>query len=152
MSELFLEYGLLGLFLASFLAATVVPFSSEAVMATMIGTDFSPVSVVLIATLGNWLGGITSYLLGRLGKWEWLEKWFRVDRKKVLRAMEKWQRFGVWLALLAWLPVVGDLIAVGLGFVRANWWKTIFLMGVGKLVRYTVLALSIWYAIDWMNS
>ena len=76
------ELGLLGLFIASFLAATVVPFSSEFVFSAMVFGGFNAWSCVIVATMGNWLGGMTCYYLGRLGKIEWIEKYFRIKREK----------------------------------------------------------------------
>ena len=71
------DYNLWGLFLASFLAATVVPFSSEALLTVLIvnGTDVT--SAIVVATAGNWLGGMSSYAIGYMGKWEWIEKYLR---------------------------------------------------------------------------
>lgn len=71
------EYGYWGLLLASFLAATVLPFSSEVVFAALIAAGLDSWQCILFATLGNAAGGATCYYLGRLGKTEWLEKWFR---------------------------------------------------------------------------
>ncbi|MCQ2050360.1 MAG: DedA family protein, partial [Candidatus Saccharibacteria bacterium] len=72
--------GLLGLFLGTFLAATVVPFSSDALYVAILLATKQPASCLIIGTLGNWLGGITTYWLGRIGRWEWVEKWFKVKR------------------------------------------------------------------------
>ena len=74
-------YGYLGLFIASFLAATVVPFSSELVFTALVLGGLDPWICVLVATAGNWLGGLTCYWLGSLGKLEWIEKWFRIKKK-----------------------------------------------------------------------
>ena len=72
------ELGLLGLFIGTFLAATVVPFSSDALYIGILLTGISPVATLIVGTLGNWLGGVTTYFLGRLAKWEWVEKTFKV--------------------------------------------------------------------------
>ena len=68
------EWGLFGLFISSFLSATVIPFSSEFVLSFMILNGFDIYLTILIATIGNWLGGLSSYLIGRLGKWIIIEK------------------------------------------------------------------------------
>ncbi len=80
------DYNLWGLFLASFLAATVVPFSSEAILSYLIVTGTDPYTAVVVATAGNWLGGMSSFAIGFLGKWEWIEKYLRIKREKI----EKW--------------------------------------------------------------
>ena len=68
----FVEYGYIGLFLASFLAATILPFGSEVVFVGLIAAGLNGWSCVLIASVGNWLGGMTNYYLGHLGKVEWI--------------------------------------------------------------------------------
>jgi membrane protein YqaA with SNARE-associated domain len=80
------EYSLWGLFLASFLAATVVPFSSEALLSYLIINGTDAYTAVLVASAGNWLGGMSSYAIGYLGKWEWIEKYLRIKRETI----EKW--------------------------------------------------------------
>lgn len=142
-----LDYGYWGLFLAAFLAATVIPFSSDAVLAVMVVNGFDPIYCVTFASIGNWLGGMSSYFLGYLGKWQWLSKYMGMKREKV----EEWQtrivRYGATAALLTWLPIIGDLLAVALGFFRVGIAKVAVLMLVGKTVRYVIialLALGVW--------
>ncbi|QQS28846.1 MAG: DedA family protein [Sphingobacteriales bacterium] len=129
-----------GLFFASFLAATVVPFSSEAILAAMLLGNYHPVSCVLIASTGNWLGGMSGYYLGYLGKWEWLEKYFRFDRAKLDDWNVRLSKYGYFLAFLCWLPSIGDFIAVGLGFIRSNVYLVSLIMFLGKFLRYVVVA------------
>lgn len=134
------DYSLWGLFLASFLAATVVPFSSEALLTYLIATGTPVSAAVIVATAGNFLGGMSSYVIGYLGKWEWIEKILRIKRS----TLEKWHnrlyRRGAVFAFLSWVPVVGDIFAVGLGLLRANIGVTASAMLVGKLLRYVVWA------------
>ena len=113
---MFIELGYLGLFIASFLSSTIIPMGSEFILIALIANGFNPYYCILIATIGNTLGGITSYGIGYLGKWEWIEKWFKVTPEKIERHAEKIKRWGPWFALLTWLPGVGDIIAIGLGF------------------------------------
>lgn len=133
------EHGLLGLFLASFLSATVVPFSSEGVLAAMALGPWSGSGLWAAASLGNTLGGMSSYGLGRLGNMERIARWLRTDPTKVLRWQGLVQRHGAWAALLTWLPFVGDPIAIALGLGRSRLWPTVLLMFVGKAVRYGVV-------------
>ena len=80
------ELGLLGLFLGNILAATIVPFSSDALYIAVLAASGQTVPCFIVATLGNWLGSLITYGMGRLGKWEWLEKWFKVKRDNRRRA------------------------------------------------------------------
>ncbi|MBE6202697.1 MAG: DedA family protein [Rikenellaceae bacterium] len=139
--EALLEYGYIGLFIGSFLAATVVPFSSDVLLVGMLLAGGDPIITVAVATIGNWLGGLTSYWLGWLGKTEWLERWFRVKRETIERHKAKVERWGAWLALLTWTPFVGDVFAIVLGFYKAPFWPSALWMFVGKCGRFIVWAL-----------
>ena len=132
--------GLFGLFIGCLLAATIVPFSSEALVAGAMLLDYDLWIIVLVAALGNTAGGMISFLMGWLCKWEWLEKWFKVKREKLMRVHDRVGKYGLWAALLTWMPVVGDLIAIAMGLIRLNPWWTMLLMFVGKLGRYIVSA------------
>ena len=76
--EFLLEYGYIGLFIGAFLAATILPMSSDVLLVGLLAVGADPYISVAVATAGNWLGGLTSYWLGRAGKWEWIEKYFKV--------------------------------------------------------------------------
>ncbi len=130
------SYGLLGLFLGSFLAATVVPFSSDALYAGVLLAGCPPLACLLVGTLGNWLGSLTSFAIGWLGKWEWIERWLHVSREKLERQRHRIDRWGVWLALLTWLPFVGDVFAIALGFYRISPVKSGLFMLLGKFLRF----------------
>ena len=130
--------GLLGLFIGTFLAATVLPLSSDALYIAVLMATGSPVECLLVGTLGNWLGGVTTYFLGRLAKWEWLEKWFKVKRETLERQKEKVDRYGVWLALISWVPVIGDAFVLALGFYKTPAFWTMILMLAGKAGRFFV--------------
>ena len=132
------ELGLLGLFIASFLAATVVPFSSELVFSAMVFGGLDAWSCVLVATLGNWLGGMTCYYLGMLGKMEWIEKYLRIKKEKLENFSERIHKYGDWFAFFSFLPGIGDIIAVASGFFRCNIWIVAASMLLGKFVRYIV--------------
>ncbi len=133
------DYGYLGLFLAAFLAATVLPLASEGLLGVMVYTGYDPNWCIVVATIGNWLGSLTTYWLGWLGKWEWLEKYFGVKRAKVERTRWFMDQYGVFSALLSWVPVIGDVIAVALGYFRVTFWKVNILFLIGKFARYVVL-------------
>lgn len=130
--------GLLGLFIGTFLAATIFPFSSDALYVGVLLTGISPVSVLTVGTLGNWLGGVTTYFLGRLAKWEWVEKTFKVKPETLEKQHRYIKKYGVWVALMTWIPFVGDVIAIALGFYKCPAAQSLFLMLVGKFARFAV--------------
>lgn len=144
MIELLQQWGVLGLFLGSFLAATVVPFSSDVLLVGALAAGCDPVSCIVSATVGNWLGGMSSYLLGWLGRWEWLERWLHVKPETLERQRERVSRWGVWLALLTWVPVVGDIFAIALGFYRVAPLRCALFILIGKAVRYIAWAGIYW--------
>lgn len=134
-----LEWGLWGLFLASFLAATILPFSSEAVLAAMALGSWSGQSLLIVASVGNTLGGMTNYAIGRWIPEQRLFKRLRVDPAKAERWRNTIRRHGPWTASLCWLPVIGDVIAIALGLFRAPLVSSAALMFIGKAVRYAVI-------------
>lgn len=138
MAEYF-ELGFLALFAASFIAATILPFSSEALLLGILMAGYNPTACLIIATAGNWLGGLTNYYLGYLGKWEALEKWFNTKKEKVLNYKNVANKYGSLLALLSWVPIIGDLLAIALGFFRVKAIPVFLFMLVGKAARYAVI-------------
>lgn len=133
------DWGYWGMFISAFLAGTILPFSSEAVLLACIGFGLDPVGSTLATTAGNVLGGLTCYWIGHLGKMEWIEKYFKVDQKQMERAKRFIHGRGSWIALFSFLPVIGDAILIVLGLMRANVWIVTLSMSVGKLGRYTIL-------------
>lgn len=145
MLEGFQEWGYLGLFIASFLAATVLPFSSEAVFSGLIIAGLDHWTCIFVATLGNSLGGMTCYWLGHLGKIEWIEKYSGVKKAKLEKWVPRMQKHGDWLAFFAFLPGIGDIIAVACGFVRSNVWIVATTLTLGKFARYIVwMYMHVW--------
>ena len=138
--EWLFEYSLWGLFLASFLAATVVPFSSEVVLTAVLASGTDIYTAVIVASLGNWVGGMSSFALGYMGKWEWIEKYLRVKRETIEKWHDRLYKRGAFFAFLTWVPGVGDIFAIGLGVLRSNIWIVAITMLAGKFVRYVVWA------------
>ncbi|MPM58184.1 Inner membrane protein YqaA [bioreactor metagenome] len=134
--ELFGDLGYLGLFIGTFLAATVVPFSSDFLIIGVLVAGANPLLAFILATVGNWLGGLTSYYLGHLGKWEWIEKWLRVKEESLNKHKSKIEKYGSLIALLSWAPFVGDIFAIGLGFYRVDFLKSAVFMFIGKALRF----------------
>ena len=145
--EFLIDYGYIGVFIASFLAATVLPFSSEVVLTGVLLAGASYWPCMVAATLGNFLGGMSCYWLGMLGKVEWIEKYLKLDPVK-LKKVEDWIRGkGSWTGFFVFLPGIGDFIAVALGFLRANVWIVAFSMFLGKAIRYFRCSLARRYVI-----
>lgn len=136
--EILGEWGYIGLFIGTFLAATIIPFSSEFLIIGVLVAGANPVASFFVATIGNWLGGLTSYWLGYVGKWEWIEKWLRVSREKLERQKHKIERYGAMIAFMSWAPFVGDVFAIGLGFYRIKFVKAALFMLFGKAVRFAL--------------
>ena len=126
---------LLGLFANAFLAATILPFSSEPLFLALLALGKDPFTCFLVATVGNSLGGLTNLLLGRFSR-NYFEK-----RGKSPRGKELIQRYGAWIAWLSWVPFVGDPLLVAAGFYRTPFVMTAVFMVAGKAGRYAIL----WY-------
>ena len=124
-------------FLASFAAATVIPLSSEVFLIAMLAAGFNPILTLACATVGNWMGGLSSYWLGRLGKLEWIEV-LSCQKEKIEKARNKDPGQGRVDSSFTWLPGIGDPIAIALGLMRANFLNTAFWMLIGKGARYAV--------------
>ena len=139
LTQVLVEWGYVGLFLSALLAGSIVPFSSELVMVALVGMGLSPALCVLSATLGNTLGGMTCYYLGRLGRLDWIEKYLKVKREKIERTRLFLQGKGALMAFFTFLPFVGEAIAIALGFMRSNVPLVVLSMLLGKLVRYAVM-------------
>lgn len=139
----YIDYGYLGLFLISFLSATILPLSSEGVLLLMPTAGFDPLVSLIVASLGNILGGSTNYWIGRLGNPLWLKR-IGIQEKSLLRFENAVKRYGVFSALLSWVPIIGDPLTVALGFFRVKWWSVLILMSLGKVIRYAII-LSPWF-------
>lgn len=141
--QILIDWGYPGLFISALLAGSIIPFSSELVMVALVKVGLSPALCVLFATLGNTLGGMTCYYMGHIGKTDWIEKYFKVKKEKI----DKMQRFlqgkGALMAFFAFLPFVGEVIAIALGFMRSNVVLTTASMFVGKLIRYIIMLLAL---------
>lgn len=141
-----IDYGYVGLFLGSFLAATVIPFSADVLLIVLLAAGADPYLAITLATIGNWFGGLTSYWLGRIGKWSWLEKYFGIRQEKLERQRKRIMRWGSLLAFMTWLPVIGDVLAVALGFYRIGFVRSAVFMLLGKGTRF-ILWTVIYYLV-----
>ena len=132
--------GYLGLFSTAFLAATILPFSSEAVLAGLIAFDrYDPWLLWLAASSGNTLGALLNWFLGRFCLHWQDHRWFPDTPGQLMRAQSWFKRHGVWSLLLAWVPVVGDPLTFAAGLMRVNVWLFLVLVAMGKAGRYAVV-------------
>ncbi|MDE5678441.1 VTT domain-containing protein [Phocaeicola sp.] len=138
--QFLIDWGYWGLFLGSFIAGSVLPFSSEAVLAACVGPlGLDPVISIAAATAGNVAGGMTCYWMGHLGNMEWIEKYFHVKKEKMDRAERFVHGRGAWMAFFAFIPILGSAISIVLGMMRANIWIVVLAMTTGKILRYALL-------------
>lgn len=137
--ENYIEYGYVGLAVISFLAATILPVGSEVFFMAMIAAGYPAGWCLWWASLGNTLGGMTNYYLGRLGKTEWLEKHLKFSAAKMAGVQEQLRYKGALSAFFSFLPAVGDVIPFVLGYMRASGSVTAAAMFAGKLARYALL-------------
>jgi membrane protein YqaA with SNARE-associated domain len=151
--ESFAEWGYLGLFFASFLAATIIPFlSSEALLSLMIVNQYSLGLVLLVATIGNWLGGLSCYYIGWIGKWDLIEKHLKIKASTLERLKPNVDRWGAPLAFFCWIPIIGDPLAVGLGLFKTNPISVALWILIGKGVRYLVWAYITFSGMNFYNN
>jgi membrane protein YqaA with SNARE-associated domain len=150
MLEGFAEYGYWGLLLASFLAATILPFSSEVVFAALIAAGLDIWSLILFATIGNSLGGATCFYLGKLGKIEWLNRWFKISEEKIIKTSNILKGKGSIMGFLGFMPAIGDVILVALGYMRANTTLVLISMTIGKFARYLILGFGADRILTWL--
>jgi len=138
-------YGYWGMTIAAFLAGSVFPFSSEAVMVSLQLAGLEPWPLFLSASVGNVAGSMFNYYVGTLGRLEWIEKYLHIRREKVLRAQAWMENRGVWMGTLCFLPIIGSALSVALGYMRANPYKSFIAISIGKTARYAVLILVTYY-------
>ena len=141
--QLLIDWGYLGLFLSALIAGSILPFSSELVLVALVKLGLSPALCVLSAALGNTVGGMTCYYIGRLGRTDWIEKYLRVKPERVERMQRFLQGKGALMAFFVFLPIVGEVIAIALGLMRSNVWITTLSMFTGKLLRYVLMLLAL---------
>lgn len=133
----------LSLFFTAFIAATLFPLSSEALLAALIYQKYSLLLLWLAATAGNSLGSCVNWYLGRQCL-RWQDKrWFPVTPLQLARAQQRFQRYGPFSLLLAWVPVIGDPLTFVAGIMRVPFTQFVVLVLLGKAVRYAVV---IWLA------
>lgn len=129
----------LSLFITAFLAATLLPLSSEALLATLIYQHYSLPLLWLAASVGNTLGSCVNWYLGRQCLHLQQKKWFPFSQEQMNRAQMRFQRYGQWSLLVAWLPIIGDPLTFFAGVMRMPFYRFLFLVFCGKGFRYLVV-------------
>ncbi|AWK81085.1 TPA: YqaA family protein [Photobacterium damselae] len=132
------QSGLWVLFSTGFLSATLLPGGSEAnLIASLNLGDNAPWLLVLVATLGNSLGGMTNYWLGRLIP-------DKTSQEKHGHKAIRWvKKYGYWSLFFSWLPIIGDPLCLAAGWLRLRPWLSFVIIVVGKAARYSVLAVIV---------
>jgi membrane protein YqaA with SNARE-associated domain len=142
------QWGYPGLFISAVVSGSIFPFSSELVLIALIKLGLEPISCVLLASVGNTIGGMSCYYMGYAGKTEWVEKYMKLNHDKIDSMQKKLKKHGSYMAFFAFLPAVGEVIAVTLGFMRTNQFATTTSMFVGKLIRYIAMTIPLLFAIN----
>lgn len=137
--SLLISYGYWGMLFTAFVAGSIFPFSSEAVMTGLLAAGLEPWGLIVYGTIGNVMGGMLNYCVGRMGKQEWIERYLHVKQKDMDRASRFMAGRGAWMGFFAFVPVIGSAITVVLGLMRANIPITIISMTIGKALRYWAL-------------
>ena len=137
--QLLIDYGYWGMLLAAFLAGSFFPFSSEAVRIALLAAGLQPWPLVAYGTVGNVLGSVVNYGIGRMGRTEWIERYLHVSEERMEQAQRFMRGRGAWMGFFAFLPVLGSAITIALGLMRANPIITFISITIGKLLRYVIL-------------
>ncbi len=134
------DYGYIGLFISSFLASTILPLGSEALVILLIRINCSFLLVVAVATAGNYLGACTSYYIGFKGRQDLIEKYLGIPRAKLEKADKWFRKYGTYSLLFTWVPVIGDAITVSGGILKLDFKTFSFYVILGKALRYAAVA------------
>lgn len=139
----FYELGYLGLFLGCLLSATIIPFASEGILLAFVLGGYDPLTSLLVATSGNSVGSISNYGIGLIGKPDLIKKRIK-NPARYERISLSIQKYGYWMSLLTWVPILGDPLTILLGFFRVNFWYFLVLMTLSKFMRYLIIIYFIW--------
>ena len=130
----------LSLFVISFLAATILPFSSELTLAGLMATSsYENLLLLLVASLGNVLGSVVNWILGFYSRNLAKKKWFPFKDEKIERSSRYFNKFGKWSLLFAWIPIIGDPLTLAAGLLRVKFIEFLILVSIGKISRYLII-------------
>ena len=130
----------LSLFLISFLAATILPFSSELTLAGLLATsNYDNLLLLIVASLGNILGSVVNWVLGFYSRSLSTKKWFPFKNEQIEKSSRWFNKFGRWSLLFAWVPFIGDPLTLAAGLLRIKFIEFLILVTIGKVSRYITI-------------
>ena len=130
----------LSLFTVSFLAATILPASSELTLAGLLSTkNYNPLFLLFSASLGNILGSIINWFIGYYLIKCISKKWFPFNQKQIDKSSYWFKKFGIWSLLFAWVPIFGDPLTLVAGIFKIRFSIFLILVSAGKIFRYSLL-------------
>lgn len=130
------HYGYLGLFGGSFLSALFIPLGADILYIALLAHDFNPWICLIVASTGGWLGGLVIYAIGYAGNAQRIKRLFRIKESQLLKQKARVEKYGSLLALFVWVPVLGDISNVALGFYHTNRLKSFTFMFIGRMARF----------------
>ncbi|MBW6470520.1 MAG: DedA family protein [Methanosarcinaceae archaeon] len=134
------NYGYLSLFITSFLASTVLPLGSEGIVVLLIHSDFNLFTVVMVATVGNYLGACTTYYIGLKGREGIIDKYLSISKSQLARTDKLFEKYGVYALLFTWVPGIGDAITAAGGLLKLPFKTFSIYVFAGKFARYLAIA------------
>lgn len=135
---------LTGLFLAALVAATLLPAQSELVLAgLLLESKFNPILLIAVASVGNVLGSVINWTMGRFLMRFSEHRWFPFSERQINRARAGYQRYGWWSLFASWMPIIGDPLTFIAGAMKEPIWRFLLVVTLAKAVRYIVLVLAI---------
>jgi membrane protein YqaA with SNARE-associated domain len=140
--NLVFQSGYFGLFIVSFLAATLLPLGSEFFVATMTVSGYNVWLIFAVATTGNTLGSITNYYIGKLGTNFIFSRYIKVNSEKQQKSGQMYQKWGSPILFFAWIPIIGDPLTVVAGVFKLNLYIFIFWVVLGKAFRYFLVIIT----------
>ena len=141
-----MEVAYLTLFSIAFLAATILPFSSEVVLARLSVTSGEKLPLLVVTSFGNVLGSSFNWILGKYTRNLETKKWFPFSTNQLQKASFWFTKYGKWSLLFAWLPVFGDPLTFIAGVVRLRFVPFLILVTIGKVSRYILIIIGV----DWI--
>ncbi len=141
--DILTSYGYIGMLISAFLAGSFFPFSSEAVMLALLAAGLNPIELIIYGSVGNVAGSMFNYIVGRMGKLEWIEKYLHVKKDSIDRAQRFMAGHGAWMGFFAFIPILGSGITIVLGLSRANIPLSVLSITIGKVLRYIILVYGV---------
>jgi len=138
--ESFAELGVFGLFISAFLAATILPLSSEFVLTALLLNGLSAPVLIIVATAGNVLGSLTNYALGYWASLGVIKRWLKISEDEFLQAEQRFKKYGMLSLCFAWVPIIGDPLTVMAGILRIRLLWFLLLVTLGKFLRYIFIS------------